>query len=81
MKLELRESLVLSLFLNQPVDLRAADKKPVYSLFFLLSCEAREHLQFLSQIAKVLHEPSMPEFINKHPNQEQLFEQFHQVLA
>ena len=81
MKLELRESLVLSLFLNQPVDLRAADKKLVYSLFFLLSCEAREHLQFLSQIAKVLHEPSIPEFINKHPNQEQLFEQFHQVLA
>ena len=81
MKLELRESLVLSLFLNQPVNLKAPDKKPVYSLFLLLSCEAREHLQFLSQIAMVLHEPSMPEFINKHPNQEQLFEQFHQVLA
>ena len=46
MKLELRESLVLSLFLNQPVDLRAADQKPVYSLFFLLSCEAGNIFSF-----------------------------------
>ena len=81
MKLELRESLVLSVYLENPVDLKAPDQKPVFFLFLLLSRDAREHLQFLSQIAKVLNVPTTASFLTRPPNQEQLFEQFHQILA
>ena len=81
MKLELQDSLVLSVCLEHPIDLKAPDQKPVFSLFLLLSREAREHLQFLSQIAKVLNVPSMPSFLSQSPSQEQLLEQFHQILA
>jgi len=81
MKLELQDSLVLSVFLEDPIDLKAPDQKPVFFLFLLLSRKAREHLQFLSQIAKVLNVPSMPSFLSQSPSQEQLLEQFHQILA
>ena len=81
MKLELRESLVLSVYLENPVDLKAPDQKPVFFLFLLLSRDAREHLQFLSQIAKVLNVPTTASFLTQPPSQEQLFEQFHQILA
>ena len=81
MKLELEESLIVSIFLEKPLDYGAQDEIPVFFLFLLLSKDSREHLQFLSQIARILNQPAIPVLLRKSPDLEQLIKRFEKILA
>lgn len=56
--LNIVEPLVSLHFLKKPVDFEAMDGKPVDTLFMIISPTIQEHLQLLSRLAFVLHEPS-----------------------
>ncbi len=44
-------------FLDKPADFAAADGKPVFALFILLTPTVREHLVLLADLAAALHDP------------------------
>lgn len=47
---------LLLCFLQQPVDFKAVDGKPVWALFLLLSPTVQAHLRMLSQLSFALHD-------------------------
>lgn len=57
------EPIMLLCFLSQPVDFHAIDGQPVEVLFALLSPTVPKHLQMLSRLAFVLHDPALRELL------------------
>jgi PTS system nitrogen regulatory IIA component len=54
-----QEPIVLTCFLEHPVDFRAVDGAPVRILFTLLSPSIRAHLQILAQLTYALHDAAL----------------------
>ncbi len=60
------DPLITLSFLDTPVDFGSVDGKPVHCLFTLVSPTVRAHLQLISQLAFVLHEPSCAAVVARH---------------
>ena len=59
-------------FLQQPLDLKAADGQPVDTLFVLITPTVRDHLQLLARLASVLHESSFRALLRQRPSRDEL---------
>ena len=62
---QVREPVVLTCFLEHPVDFHAIDGAPVRVLFTLLSPSIRAHLQMLSRLTYALHDPELSKLLEK----------------
>jgi nitrogen PTS system EIIA component len=65
--LPVNEPAIALLFLARPVDFNALDKKPVSVVFILLSPTVRKHIQLLSRLAFLLHQPAMKKILRDRP--------------
>ncbi len=68
-------------FLKSPLDFGAIDNIPVFVLFVLLSPSSQIHLQLLSQLAQILRNDAMSEFLKQQPTSEALVTQFKEILG
>lgn len=59
-------------FLECPVDFGSLDGKPVDTLFTLVSPTVRTHLQLLSRLAFLLHEPALKKIIKLRAAEEKI---------
>lgn len=59
-------------FLENPIDFKALDGKPVNILFTIISTTVRAHLHLLSRIAFVLHNQEMKDVLMKQASREEL---------
>lgn len=64
--------MVVTFFLDQPVDFDAIDDQPVFVLFFLLSPTTQDHLKLLSRLSFCLRDGAFVAFLKKIPQQEAL---------
>lgn len=62
---QVREPVVLTCFLEHPVDFHAIDGAPVRVLFTLLSPSIRAHLQMLSRLTFALHDAELSQLLEK----------------
>ncbi len=81
MKTGLSGSMVGVFFLDKPLDFKSPDSQMVYTVFVLLSTDTSQHLQLLSQLARILNQPYSESFLRDHPSLEELLEQFQKDLA
>lgn len=65
---------VVTVFLDQPLEYGALDKKPVHTLFFLFACEDKRHLHLLAKIAHLSSQPAVLEFLHSKPTKDQLLD-------
>ena len=59
----------------------APDGLPVFVVFVLLSVDSFHHLKLLSQLARILSQSQMIDFLNNSPSLDKLVEQFQKTLA
>ncbi len=69
------------LFLKQPVDFGAVDGMPVDTIFTLISPTVRTHLQLLSRLAFLLHEPSLKKTIQQRADENKILETIRRIEA
>lgn len=60
-------------FLENPVDFHALDKKPVHTLFCLISPTLRAHLHLLSKLSFALRDPGFKSAIEKQGSRDEIF--------
>jgi nitrogen PTS system EIIA component len=70
----MEEPVIITCFLENPVDFRAVDGFPVFVLFILLSPSVKTHLHLLSKLAFCVRDVSFVDFLKRIPNQEKLLE-------
>jgi PTS system nitrogen regulatory IIA component len=68
-------------FLQQPVDFKALDGKPVEVLFSLVCPTTRTHLQMLSRLSYALHDPAFREVVLRQGQPAEILEQARRVEA
>lgn len=51
--------IIITVFLEKPIDYDAIDKEPVHTLFFLFSSSDKTHLHLLSKLACLIRQPKM----------------------
>jgi len=78
---QIKQSMVGTFFLENSLDFRSLDGLPVFVVFVLLSIDSFHHLQLLSQLARILSQSQMIDFLHKSPSLENLVEQFQKTLA
>jgi nitrogen PTS system EIIA component len=61
-------------FLENPVDFRAADQKPVFILIVLLSPSSKRHLELLSKIALCIGNPKVLHMLKTCDNKDSLID-------
>jgi nitrogen PTS system EIIA component len=66
-------------FLDQPVDFKAIDGKPVYVVFTLISPTIRSHLHLLSKLGFVLQEPTFKSLLRAKAVQEKILDALLQI--
>ena len=64
--------MVVTFFLDRPVDFDAIDDLPVFVLFLLLSPTVQDHLTLLSRLSFCLRDGPFVAFLKKIPEQEAL---------
>ena len=70
----MEEPVIITCFLEHPMDYRAIDGLPVFVLFILLSPSVNVHLHLLSRLAFCVRDTSFIEFLKSIPQQEKLLE-------
>ena len=75
------EPSVLLCFLEQPVDFRALDGRPVRVLFLLLSPSVRGHLQILAKLSFALHDPRLRDMLQTQASEDAILERIHGLEA
>ena len=78
---QIKQSKVGTFFLENSLDFRSLDGLPVFVVFVLLSIDSFHHLQLLSQLARILSQSQMIDFLHNSPSLENLVERFHKTLA
>ena len=68
------QSRVDMFFLSSPIEWDAPDGQPVHTLFLLLSAESSHHLKILSQIAGLLRQAGVEDFLQQAPPQDELLD-------
>lgn len=63
---------VAVIFLKTPVPYNALDRKPVSTLFLILSATARTHLGILAEISHLCQKPDFIDLLEKRPSTEEL---------
>ncbi|MCF8721278.1 PTS sugar transporter subunit IIA [Nitrospina gracilis] len=76
---ELPQPLITLCFLDQSVDFRALDGKPVYALFCILSSTVRGHIHILSRISHALQDPEFRTAILQEKNREAILAELSRV--
>jgi PTS system nitrogen regulatory IIA component len=61
-------------FLENPIDFKAIDGRPVNILFTLISPTARAHLHLLSRLGYVLHNPDFKEALHSQAPRDEIME-------
>ena len=70
----MEEPVIITCFLEHPVDYRAVDGFPVFVLFILLSSSVKVHLHLLSRLAFCVRDSSFVDFLKQVPDHEKLLE-------
>ena len=78
---QIKQSMVGTFFLENPLDFNSPDGMPVFVIFVLLSTDSFHHLQLLSQLARILSQSQMIDFLKTSSSLENLVEQFQNTLA
>jgi len=78
---QIKQSMVGTFFLENSLDFNSPDGLPVFVVFVLLSNDSFHHLELLSQLARILSQSQMIDFLNNSPSLENLVEQFQKTLA
>ncbi|MBC8259501.1 MAG: PTS sugar transporter subunit IIA [SAR324 cluster bacterium] len=78
---QITQSLVGTFFLEKPLDFKAPDGLPVFVVFALISLDSFHHLQLLSQLARILSQSDINDFLRNEPTLENLVEHFKKTLA
>jgi PTS system nitrogen regulatory IIA component len=68
-------------FLERPVDFGALDGQPVHVLFSLICPTTRSHLQMLSRLSYVLHEPALRAVVVRAGQRDEILREVRQVEA
>jgi PTS system nitrogen regulatory IIA component len=66
---------VTILFLADPVDFGAVDGKPVHTLFLMISPTVQIHLQLLSRLAFLLHQPALKKRLRNRDSEELILDE------
>ena len=61
-------------FLEQPIDFGAIDKKPVDTVFTILTHTVRSHLHILSRLSYALHQTDVRKVINKDSTRQEILQ-------
>ena len=78
---QLKKSMIGTFFLEKPLDFKAPDGLPVFVVFVLLSADSFHHLHLLSQLAGLLNNTDINDFLKNSPSLEILVEKFQKNLA
>jgi nitrogen PTS system EIIA component len=70
----LEEPVIITCFLEHPLDYQAVDGLPVFVLFILLSPSVKIHLHLLSRLAFCVRDASFVDFLKQGPSPEELLE-------
>jgi nitrogen PTS system EIIA component len=70
----LEEPVIITCFLEHPLDYQAVDGLPVFVLFILLSPSVKIHLHLLSRLAFCVRDASFVDFLKQVPSPEELLE-------
>lgn len=70
---------IVTCFLDQSIDYRALDDKPVFVLFILISPSVKQHLQLLSRLSFCLRNESFIRFLKEKPPASLLFKEIANV--
>jgi nitrogen PTS system EIIA component len=70
----LEEPVIITCFLEHPLDYQAVDGLPVFILFILLSPSVKIHLHLLSRLAFCVRDASFVDFLKQVPSPEELLE-------
>ena len=64
---------IVTCFLEAPVDYMAVDNRPVFALFILLSRSPRQHLQILSRLSFCVRDDAFVDFLRSKPGRDAFF--------
>jgi len=70
----MEDPVIITSFLEHPVDYQAVDGLPVFVLFILLSPSVKVHLHLLSRLAFCVRDSSFVDFLRSIPRSEKLLE-------
>ncbi len=68
--LHVEQPMISLCFLEQPIDFKAIDGKPVYCLFTIISPTARAHLHLLSRLSFILQDAALKNAIKNQDTRE-----------
>jgi PTS system nitrogen regulatory IIA component len=68
-------------FLKRPVEFGALDGKPVHVFFSIVSPTTREHLQLLSRLSFVLHDPILRQTVMRQAPPHEILDEIRRVEA
>ena len=74
-------SAVAIFFLKRPMDFKAVDDKPVFVLALLLCQTVKTHLKMLSQLAHMLKDDGLNQFLTTKPTSDDLMEYIQDAQA
>ena len=66
--------IIVTCFLEEPVDFKAVDDRPVFVMFVLLSPTVKQHLHLLSRLSYCLRDAAFIDFIKTRPDPSKLLE-------
>ncbi len=71
---EIDGPVIVTCFLETPIDYMAVDNQPVFILFILLSPSPRQHLQILSRLSFCLRDDGFVAFLKEIPDRDAFFD-------
>jgi PTS system nitrogen regulatory IIA component len=80
-KLEARQPLIATCFLETPQDFEAIDDLPVFVLFVMVCATTQDHLQLLSRLAYCLRDDAFIHFLKGTPTKTRLLDQIASMEA
>lgn len=69
----MKTSVIITCFLEKPINFGAVDDKPVFIMFILLSPSIKDHLHLLSRLAFCLRDDSFVNFLKTSPDSDAFF--------
>lgn len=66
-------------FFENPVDFGAFDGKPVFSIFLVISPNARMHLHLLSRLSFALHDPQLKATLVRRASRDEILAEFERI--
>jgi PTS system nitrogen regulatory IIA component len=72
--LKSHHDILIVVFLKNPIDWGAMDKKPVHTLFFLFACDDKHHLNLLAKLAHLSSSEDALTKLLETPTKEELLQ-------